>query len=171
MAATQRQKDITTYEEKDAVLETLKTGFIFTTIGLFFSAVQNTLDTHNHGALGVFTRTGSTITSFAAIGSIFAATESLSANIRKTDDWRNSALAGCAAGMYPGLRAHSYPLLIGGCAGLGIVLGVFEYSGRWEGKLAGKTMEEQKAWREGFIRKPGIRTFNSQSPTSDASNQ
>lgn len=49
------------YHPKDALQATLKTTMLTGGVGLFASAVQNTLTRKNVGPWGVFTRTGGTI--------------------------------------------------------------------------------------------------------------
>jgi hypothetical protein len=44
------------------------------------------------------------IFTIALLGGIFTATETATANIRKTDDWINGAVAGCATGLTVGIR-------------------------------------------------------------------
>jgi len=52
------------YQPKDAIGATVKATMITTSAGLFISTIQNTLKKQNVGAMGVFTRTGSTIAVF-----------------------------------------------------------------------------------------------------------
>lgn len=92
------------YEDKPAMDITVKTALQGAGVGLLVSAVQNSLDKHNKGAMGVFTRTGGTIGLFAAMAGIFAGGEAISANVRQTDDAWNTAIGGCAAGFVAGLR-------------------------------------------------------------------
>lgn len=54
------------YHPKDAISASLNTTMLTGGIGLFASAVQNTLAKQNIGPWGVFTRTGSTIGIFGA---------------------------------------------------------------------------------------------------------
>jgi hypothetical protein len=70
--------------------------------GLLVSSVQNSLSKHKAGALGVFTRTGSTIALFTAMGGIFSLVDSFAANTRRQDDALNGAIGGCAAGLVAG---------------------------------------------------------------------
>lgn len=49
------------YHPKDAINETVKTTMFFGGVGLFASAVQNTMQKRNVGPLGVLTRTGGTV--------------------------------------------------------------------------------------------------------------
>ncbi|CAG8480708.1 16929_t:CDS:2 [Racocetra fulgida] len=85
---------------------------------------------HEYGAAGVITRTGKTITGYALIGGIFAGTESILANARKTDDWVNGAVAGCTAGLTAGIRA---------CFGMATIMSVYEWAGQWKGLTLGMT--------------------------------
>lgn len=55
------------YKPKDAIGATTKTTMIMTGAGLFISAIQNTLTKQNVGALGIFTKTGSTVAVYGII--------------------------------------------------------------------------------------------------------
>lgn len=86
------------------------------------------------GAMGVFTRTGSTIAFFAAMGAAFTYVDAQVANIREKDDALNGAAwgfsrdsdyiqltsnlysGGCAAGFIAGLKQRSIPTAFGACA-------------------------------------------------------
>ncbi|CAG8474370.1 28195_t:CDS:2 [Racocetra persica] len=127
------------YFEKDVFSHTLKYTTGFGAFGLLISAVQNALSRHEYGATGVITRTGKTITGYALIGGIFAGTESILANARKTDDWVNGAVAGCTAGLTAGIRARSYPVAFGACFGMATVMSVYEWAGQWKGLTLGMT--------------------------------
>ncbi|UOH84085.1 hypothetical protein LQV05_000879 [Cryptococcus neoformans] len=98
-------------------------------VGLLVSATQNALDKHNHGAMGIFTRTGSTITLFAAMGFSYSFITALTANIRETDGPLNSAAGGCAAGFVAGVQHKSLPVAVGACAGMAALLGTFNAAG------------------------------------------
>lgn len=52
------------YQPKDAIGATVKAAMITTAAGAFVSTIQNTLTRQNVGAMGIFTRTGSTIAVF-----------------------------------------------------------------------------------------------------------
>jgi len=52
------------YQPKDAIGATLTATMITTGAGAFVSAVQNTLTRQNVGAMGIFSRTGTTIAVF-----------------------------------------------------------------------------------------------------------
>jgi hypothetical protein len=49
------------YQEESALGAGFTVGLQSAAVGLFVSAVQNSLHSHNKGAMGVFTRTGGTI--------------------------------------------------------------------------------------------------------------
>lgn len=74
--------------------------------GVLVSAVQNSVQRHDKGALGVFTRTGSTIALFTAMGGVFAYTDAAVANIREKNDSFNGAAGGCAAGLVAGASSE-----------------------------------------------------------------
>ncbi|WVN89456.1 uncharacterized protein L203_104679 [Cryptococcus depauperatus CBS 7841] len=124
-------------------------------VGLLVSSVQNALEKHNAGAMGVFTRTGSTITFFASLGFSFSYVSSLTANIRERDDALNSAAGGCAAGFVAGVQRKSLPVAIGACAGMAALLGTFNAAGD---SLTGKDHRsiprpEREEIRQSFFKK------------------
>ncbi|GES88762.1 hypothetical protein RCL_jg16514.t1 [Rhizophagus clarus] len=84
---------------------------------------------------------------FALLGGIFTATETLTANIRKTDDWINGAVGGCATGLTIGIRARSHKLGVGACLGIGGLMSLYEFSGAWKGLLRYKNEDEKSEWR------------------------
>lgn len=55
------------FHPKDAISSTIETTLLTGGIGFFASAVQNTLQKQNVGALGVFTKTGGTIALFGTL--------------------------------------------------------------------------------------------------------
>ncbi|KAJ1940560.1 hypothetical protein FBU59_003774, partial [Linderina macrospora] len=103
------------------------------------------------GALSVFTQHGSTIGFMAAMGGVFAGVDAASAQIRGKEDFVNSAVAGCAAGMIAGIRKRSIPAGIGGCLFFGTTMGTYEYSGGFEGKMKGMTREQRDEYRSGLF--------------------
>ncbi|KAE8219062.1 hypothetical protein CF319_g7169 [Tilletia indica] len=118
------------YEPKDALAIGMTGGLQAAATGVLVSAVQNALQTHKAGAMGIFTRTGSTIAIFTAMGGSFAFTEPLVANIRQTDDALNAAAGGCAAGLVMGANARSPQTMVFGCLGLAALMGTFQATGR-----------------------------------------
>ena len=62
------------YEAKGVVALAAQMGLYTGGVGLFISAIQNALTSHNRGAMGVFTRTGGTIGFFGAHSSMHPAT-------------------------------------------------------------------------------------------------
>lgn len=90
------------YLERPTIANAMSAAGISACAGLLVSSVQNSLQKHNAGAMGVFTRTGSTIALFTAMGGIFSFTDSAVANTREKNDALNGALGGCAAGLVAG---------------------------------------------------------------------
>jgi len=123
-------------------------------VGALVSAVQNALSSHNHGAFGVFTRTGGTIGFFGAMGAAFALTESVVANTREEDDALNGAAGGCAAGFLAGIRARSLPVAVIGCTVLGAAVGTFDYGGK---TIAGGGSLSQEQKRSDFFKPTSLR--------------
>ncbi|KAL2009844.1 hypothetical protein VTN00DRAFT_5651 [Thermoascus crustaceus] len=129
------------YHPKDAISASLKTTMLTGGIGLFASAVQNTLAKQNIGPWGVFTRTGSTIGIFAAMGGTYEFVKTASANLREKEDHWNVTLAGFFSGSILGLRARTFPAVVGYGAALATAMGVFEYTG---GSLWGYSKDKKE---------------------------
>ncbi|KAF9270186.1 hypothetical protein L218DRAFT_952370 [Marasmius fiardii PR-910] len=138
------------FEPKATIKKTMKWGLQGAAIGLVYSTLQNALGRHSHGAAGIFTRTGSTITFFAAMSATFAFTEAAVANQRLKDDSLNSVAGGCAAGFLAGIRSRSLPAAVAGCAFLGATTGLFDRAGQFTGD-SGWYDEES---RSKFLKKP-----------------
>ncbi|KAE8410338.1 hypothetical protein BDV36DRAFT_278090 [Aspergillus pseudocaelatus] len=117
------------YHPKDAIQATMKTTMLTGGVGLFASAVQNTLTRKNVGPFGVFVRSGSTIGIFAAMGGTYEFVKTASANLREKEDHWNVALGGFFSGAILGLRARTFPALLGYGAALATAMGTFEYTG------------------------------------------
>lgn len=107
----QAQTEPENYEERSALNNGMSAAVGSAAAGLFVSAIQNSIQTHDKGAMGVFTRTGSTIALFTAMGGIFSFTDSFVANRRQKNDAFNGAAGGCAAGLVAGANGErsTYP--------------------------------------------------------------
>ncbi|KAI1917412.1 hypothetical protein LOZ39_000404 [Ophidiomyces ophidiicola] len=152
----------TPYHPKDAVGATIKSTLMTGSVGLFASAVQNTLAKQNIGPWGVFTRTGSTVALFAALiaatmGGAYEFVKTASANLREKEDHWNATWGGFFAGAAMGLKVRSFPAIIGYGATVATVLGVFEFTG---GKLSGFSLTPTE---DDFDRRQALRT-NYRSP-------
>ncbi|KAJ9479357.1 Complex I-B14.7 [Pseudozyma hubeiensis] len=131
MASKTNEQVVTeTFSERSAFADGMTAAGASAGAGLLVSAIQNSVQTHNKGALGVFTRTGSTIALFTAMGGIFSYTDSTVANFRQKDDAVNGAIGGCAAGFVLGAAARSVPMMFGGCASLAALIGTFDAAGK-----------------------------------------
>ncbi|KAF7630540.1 NADH-ubiquinone oxidoreductase 213 kDa subunit [Aspergillus flavus] len=117
------------YHPKDAIQAAMKTTMLTGGVGLFASAVQNTLTRKNVGPFGVFVRSGGTIGVFAAMGGTYEFVKTASANLREKEDHWNVALGGFFSGTILGLRARTFPALLGYGAALATFMGAFEYTG------------------------------------------
>ncbi|KAL4881380.1 hypothetical protein BJY04DRAFT_188786 [Aspergillus karnatakaensis] len=140
------------YHPKDTVGRTFNTTALTGFVGLFTSAVQNTLVRRNVGGWGVLTKSGSTIGIFAAMGGTYEFVKTASANLREKEDHWNVALGGFFSGAILGLRVRTFPALLGYGAALATTLGGFEYSG---GSLFGKKRDPNV---DEFDRREKIRT-------------
>ncbi|KAF8506929.1 hypothetical protein F5888DRAFT_1579519, partial [Russula emetica] len=118
------------FEPRPTIQYAATVGMQAALVGAFVSSVQNALGTHSRGASGFLTRTGGTIGFFAAMGATFAATESIVANQRETQDSLNGVAGGCAAGFLAGIRARSLPIAVASCAVIGAAVGTFDTAGQ-----------------------------------------
>ncbi|KAJ5232088.1 Mitochondrial inner membrane translocase subunit Tim17/Tim22/Tim23/peroxisomal protein PMP24 [Penicillium chermesinum] len=150
------------YHPKDAISAALKATALTGSVGLFASAVQNTLVRRNVGPLGIFTRSGATISVLAAMGGTYEFVKTASANLRETEDSFNTALGGFFSGSILGLRFRTFPAVLKYGAGLSIAMYAFDYTG---GSLFGpkKDTEEDEFDRRQKLRKsfqtPAEQTF------------
>ncbi|KDN39842.1 hypothetical protein K437DRAFT_239250 [Tilletiaria anomala UBC 951] len=119
-----------TFVERSAFSTGMSAAGLSAGAGLIISAVQNSLGKHNAGAMGIFTRYGSTIATFTAMGGAFAFTDAAVANVRQKNDPYNGAAGGCAAGLVAGAQARSLPMMFGACAGMAALVGTFDAAGR-----------------------------------------
>ncbi|KAL4788219.1 hypothetical protein BJX76DRAFT_316680 [Aspergillus varians] len=140
------------YHPQDTISRTLKTTGLTGSVGLFASAVQNTLARQNVGPWGIFVRSGSTIGVLAAMGGTYEFVKTSSANLREKEDHWNVALGGFFSGAILGLRARTFPALLGYGAALATAMGGFEYTG---GSLFGKKKDSNG---DEFARREQLRT-------------
>ncbi|KAI9813535.1 MAG: hypothetical protein M1832_006266 [Thelocarpon impressellum] len=117
------------YRPKDALGAAITGTMVTGAAGSVVSGIQNTLTKQNVSAWGVFTRTGGTITTFAAMGGAYEFVKVASANLREKDDSWNPSLGGFAAGAVMGLRFRTIPAVLGYGAGFAVILGTFDYTG------------------------------------------
>ncbi|CEQ40619.1 SPOSA6832_02254, partial [Sporobolomyces salmonicolor] len=124
-------------------------------VGLFVSAIKNSLDNHNKGAMGIFTRSGWLIGYFASIGFAFTFVDHTVANLIETkDNGVAGAAGGCAAGFVAGIRTGSIPKAMGMCAFLGAAVGTYDLAGGQLGWESGrKTRSEREKERMDFFKK------------------
>ncbi|KAJ1965380.1 hypothetical protein GGI12_000812 [Dipsacomyces acuminosporus] len=140
------------HEPRDWKTETAKYTLGGAGVGLFASAFQTAYAPRKGGsALDVFTKHGSTIGFMAAMGGVFAGVDAAAAQIRGKEDFVNSTIAGCAAGLIAGARKRSIPAALGGCAFFGTAMGTYEYSGGFEGKMHGMSREQRDEYRSGLF--------------------
>jgi len=104
MATPVEQPDIEpeNYLERPTINNGMTAAATSAFAGTLVSAVQNSIQSHKQGAMGIFTRTGSTIALFTAMGGVFSFTDSFVANTRRQNDALNGAAGGCAAGLVAG---------------------------------------------------------------------
>ncbi|KAF9435180.1 hypothetical protein BGZ76_006762 [Entomortierella beljakovae] len=135
------------YHAKAPIGEGIQAGAIGAGVGLLVSTAQNSVSSHSFGATGVFARSGSTIGIFAAMAGVFAATDAAVGNVREKKDAWNSVAAGCAAGLVAGGFQRNGQTMVGGCAIMGAMMGLFDLSGNsLKGKFAESSAQEQVDW-------------------------
>ncbi|CAJ2509245.1 Uu.00g142710.m01.CDS01 [Anthostomella pinea] len=126
------------FHQKDAVKAGIQGAMIGGGAGLIASSVQNSLAKANVGAMGIFTRSGSTIASFTSVATVYLFTKDASANLREKDDTLNVTVASFLAGSTLGLRTARMPRILGFGAVFSVVMTAFDYTG---GSLRGKRTE------------------------------
>ncbi|EMD00194.1 hypothetical protein BAUCODRAFT_572453 [Baudoinia panamericana UAMH 10762] len=163
------------YQPKDAVGAAIQATGITAAGGTFLAAIQNTMARQNVGAMGAFSRFGTTIAVYAAMGGAYEFTKNASANLRQRDDAWNPAIGGGFAGMMLGLSCmtdcrdgysdiRSAPAVVGYGAGLSAILYAFSYTG---GTLNGyqRDPEVDEVSRKEYLRK------NRRRPVEDTVNE
>ncbi|GAA5970700.1 hypothetical protein JCM11641_007404 [Rhodosporidiobolus odoratus] len=114
-------------------------------VGLFVSAIKNSLETHNKGAMGVFSRTGWIIGYFATAGFVFSFVDHSVANaIESKDNGVAGASGGCAAGFVSGIRSGSLTKAMGMCAFMGAAVGTYDLAGGQLGWEKGKKIRSER---------------------------
>ncbi|GAA5860527.1 hypothetical protein JCM8547_000331 [Rhodosporidiobolus lusitaniae] len=114
-------------------------------VGLFVSSIKNSLETHNRGAMGVFTRTGWIIGYFATAGFVFSYVDHAVANaIENKTNGVAGASGGCAAGFVSGLRTGSLAQAMGMCAFMGAAVGTYDLAGGQLGWESGKKVRSER---------------------------
>ncbi|KAI9840284.1 MAG: hypothetical protein M1838_004133 [Thelocarpon superellum] len=114
------------YRPKDAIAASVRATMVTGTAGAIVSGVQNTLTKQNVGAFGVFTRTGGTIATFAAMGASYEFSKSAAANLREKDDSWNPTVGGFVAGA---VMVRTLPAVLGYGAAAAVLFGTFDYTG------------------------------------------
>ncbi|KAJ5570526.1 NADH-ubiquinone oxidoreductase [Penicillium hispanicum] len=150
------------YHPQDAVSAAIKATTLTGGVGLFASAVQNTLTRQNVGPLGVFIRSGGTIGIFAAMGGTYSFVKTASANLREQEDPWNTAVGGFFSGAILGLRARTFPALLGYGVALSTAMAAFEYTGGtlfgYKKDREGDEFERRQKLRKAF-QTPAEQTF------------
>ncbi|KAK6953572.1 hypothetical protein Daesc_005877 [Daldinia eschscholtzii] len=151
------------FHQHDAIKSGIKGALFGGSAGFIFSAVQNSLAKRNVGAWGVFSRTGSTIGMFTAVGTVYTFSKDASANLREKDDTLNVTIASFLAGATIGLRTGRIPQILGFGAAFSIIMSTFEFTG---GSLRGGARPEILDMDE-YERKEYLRT-NRRRPITEA---
>ncbi|CUS07111.1 unnamed protein product [Tuber aestivum] len=140
----------TTFHRQDAISLAVKGTLYGSGAGAFISAMQNTLTKSPVGAASFITRTGGVIGLGAAIGGSYMFFRTASANLRGVDDSINPAIGGAVAGALLGIRVRTMSGVVGCGVGLGVVMGIFEYTGGALGRrLRGGGVRDEVGRKEG----------------------
>ncbi|KXJ90234.1 NADH-ubiquinone oxidoreductase subunit [Microdochium bolleyi] len=129
------------YHSKDALSSATRAGLIGGAAGFLSAAVQNSLAKQNVGSMGVFTRHGMTIGTYAAAATVYGFSKDAAANLRQKDDIFNTAIGGFLAGATAALRTQRLPRVLGHGAVFSVVLAAFNYTG---GQLQGYMKDERE---------------------------
>jgi len=123
---------IRTYEpwhKQDAVRLGLTSAGLSGCIGLFVAAAQNSLSHTRVGPMGIFTRSGSTIAIFTAVGGLYPFARAVSSNLREKNDPWNSFNGGFTAGLASILKIRTLPGIVGFATALGFSMAIFDWAG------------------------------------------
>ncbi|KAG0643889.1 hypothetical protein HOY80DRAFT_1007269 [Tuber brumale] len=143
-----------TFHRQDAVSLAVRGTLYGGGAGAFISAMQNTLTKAPVGATSFITRTGGVIGLGAAMGGSYMFFRTVSANLRGVEDSINPTVGGAVAGALLGIRVRTMPGVVGCGVGLGVVMGIFEYTG---GALGRRFASGGGAGRDELGRKEGVR--------------
>ncbi|KAI8964213.1 hypothetical protein F5Y11DRAFT_113169 [Daldinia sp. FL1419] len=142
------------FHQHDAIKSGIKGALLGGGAGLITSAVQNSLAKRNVGVWGIFSRTGSTVAMFTALGTVYTFSKDAAANLREKDDTLNVTIASFLGGATIGLKTGRMPQILGFGAAFSIVMSAFEYTG---GSLRGASRPEVAGMdeydRKEFMRK------------------
>ncbi|CAZ83087.1 unnamed protein product [Tuber melanosporum] len=144
-----------TFHRQDAISLGVRGILYGSGAGAFISAMQNTLTKSPVGAASFITRTGGVIGLGAAMGGSYMFFRAASANLRGVDDSINPTVGGAVAGALLGIRVRTMPGVVGCGIGLGVAMGIFEYTG---GALGRRFSGDGGGWaRDEVERKEGVR--------------
>lgn len=121
--------DETFYQPQDAITEAIRVGSLVGAGGFLISAVQNTIQKENVGAMGVLTKFGGTTAIFVGVGTMYGFVSTASSNLREKDDMWSQVHGGAAGGALMGLRTRSMASALGSALLFGTVLGAVQYTG------------------------------------------
>jgi len=148
------------YEPRDALGAATRAATTTGAAGLFLAAVQNTVAKENIGPFGVFSRYGTTIATFAAMGGAYQFVSTASANLREQNDWWNHSLGGFCSGAIVGLTKRSMPAVLGNGFALGAVLGIVSYTGGNVFGAPSNDLDDDPGMRKEELRKRFRRPIN-----------
>ncbi|KAF2641324.1 hypothetical protein P280DRAFT_468962 [Massarina eburnea CBS 473.64] len=140
-----------TFHPRDTLSNTASTTLKLSTCGAIIAGVQNTLRRQNVGAVGIITRSGGIIATFAGVGALYQFTLDASSNLRQKDDAYGEALAGFAAGATLGVARRSIPFMLGAGASFGTVLAAYRYTNGLSGGV--EESDEDEVERREKLRK------------------
>ncbi|KAF2657808.1 hypothetical protein K491DRAFT_311657 [Lophiostoma macrostomum CBS 122681] len=133
----------------DTLANTASSTAQLTLIGALFAGAQNALQKQNVGAMGIFTRSGHIIATFAVVGATYQFTRDATANLRQKQDTYNEAIGGFAAGAMLGVTRRSIPFMFGGGVITATVLSTFVYTKGWKGYKE-ETFEDEVEKKEAY---------------------
>ncbi|PUU79971.1 hypothetical protein B9Z19DRAFT_1114190 [Tuber borchii] len=119
----------TPFHRRDAIPLSIRGTLYGAGAGAFISAMQNTLTKTPVTAFSFITRTGSTIFLASAMGGSYMFFRTAAANLRNVEDSLNPTIGGVVAGALLGTRVRTLPGVVGCGVGVGVTMGIFEYTG------------------------------------------
>ncbi|KAF2466741.1 uncharacterized protein BDR25DRAFT_305958 [Lindgomyces ingoldianus] len=137
----------------DTLANTASTILQTTACGAIVAGVQNTLRKQNVGAMGIITRSGHIIATFAGVGAFYQFSRDSAANLRSKEDAYNEAIGGFMGGAVVGLARRRIPVMLGSGAALAVVMSAFYYTKGFRGYRYGQDLEEDEVERKERMKK------------------
>ncbi|KAF2007940.1 NADH-ubiquinone oxidoreductase 213 kDa subunit [Amniculicola lignicola CBS 123094] len=141
------------HQPQDTLSNTTTTTLQATIAGSVFAAAQNALRKQNVGAMGMITRSGWLIATYAGVGATYQFTHDCAANLRAKNDTYNEAIGGFFGGATMGLWRRSVPFMLTCGVGFASVMAAFNYTKGFRGYSADAADDDNEVERREALKK------------------